>query len=265
MRILHIAQGESDWFQEHLGRVTASMAAAVLDFTQKGAEGSKRRLYRLTKVAETLSMIGGAPNYVSAPMLAGTAAEPLARTAYELEEKVMVEQVGFIVGDDERTGWSPDGLVGDVGAIEIKGPKTTTHLATLDSGLIPEDNLPQLWFDFMVSENLEWIDFISRDGGMCEDKHVIAEAKASGADLRILPLRYAQFTIRLWRKDCLAQIAKMRIETDRFLADVDATVKRINEKAPALAQEETPHPDAAINAALAQDFAEDIAWAQQNL
>ena len=263
MRILHIAQGESDWFQEHLGRATASNAAAILDFTKTGAEGSKRRLYRLTKVAETLSMIGGAPNYVSAPMLAGTAAEPLARTAYELEEKVMVEQVGFIVGDDERTGWSPDGLVGDVGAIEIKGPKTTTHLATLDSGVIPEDNLPQLWFDFMVSTNLEWIHFISRDGGMCEDKHTISEAKAAGTDLRILPLRYAQFTIPLHRIDCLEQIRKMREATDRFFADVDATIERIKLKAPEIVQPDAPVD--AVNAALAEEFAQDIAWAQENL
>ena len=238
MRILRtFAQGTDDWFQEHLGRVTASMANAVLDFTQKGVQGSKRRLYRLTKVAELLSQIGGAPNYVSAPMMAGTAAEPLARIAYEIEEKVMVEQVGFIVGDDERTGWSPDGLVEDVGAIEIKGPKTTTHLSTLDSGMIPEENLPQLWFDFMVSENLEWIDFISRDGGMCEDKKVISEAKTNGTDLRILPLRYAQFTIRLHRADCLPQIAKMREATDRFLTDVDATIERLKQRAPENAEQ----------------------------
>jgi exodeoxyribonuclease (lambda-induced) len=264
MRILrNFAQGTDDWFQEHLGRLTASNAAAILDFTQKGVEGYKRRLYRLTKVVELLSMIGGAPNYVSAYMLGGTAAEPLARTAYELEENVMVEQVGFIVGDDERTGWSPDGLVGDVGAIEIKGPKTTTHLATLDLGVIPEDNLPQLWFDFMVSKNLEWIDFISRDGGMCEDKRIIAEAMGAGTDLRILPLRYAQFTIRLDRSECLPQIVKMREATDRMLADIDAMVERINATCPPIAQQNAPTD--AVDAALAQDFADDIAWAQQNL
>ena len=175
-----------------------------------------------------------ASHYVSAPMLAGTAGEPLARVAYELEEKVMVEQVGFVVGDDERTGWSPDGMVGENGAIEAKCPKTTTHLATLDAGAIPDDNLPQLWFAFMVCPTLEWIDFISRDGGMCQDKNVIAEAKASGADLRVLPLRYAQFTIRLHRSDCLSEIAKLREATDKFLADVDATIERLNQRVPPL-------------------------------
>ena len=137
-------------------------------------------------------------------------------------------QVGIVIGDNERTAWSPDGLVGDVGAIEAKGPRTTTHLQTLDSGAIPEDNLPQLYFAFMVHSGLQWIDFISRDGGMSNDPNKF------GA---ILPRRYVQFTIRLHRAECEAQIAKMREATDRFLADVDATIARLNAVAPELAPE----------------------------
>ena len=227
MRILRFNQQGTDgrpshdFFQEHLGRVTASRAAAVLDFTQKGVEGSKRRLYRLEKVAEILSGIAVHDNYVSAAMRAGTFSEPTARAVYELEEGIMVDQVGMVVGDDERTGWSPDGLCGDTGAIECKCPTTTTHLQTLDAGAIPEDNLPQLWFALMVDAELEWIDFVSRDGGMSKDDEKF------GA---ILPRRYVQFTIRLWRKDAEEQIAKMRAATDRFLDDVDATVERLQER-----------------------------------
>lgn len=260
MRIVHCVQGEAEWFQEHLNRLTASRAAAVQDFTQKGIEGSTRRLYRLEKEAEALSRIGGAPNYVSAPMLAGTAAEPLARTAYELEEGVMVQQVGIVIGDDERTGWSPDGIItGDdgaiIGAIEVKGPKTTTHLQTIVGMKIPDGNLPQLYFAFMVCPTLQWIDFISRDGGMCEDKHVIAEAKAAGTDLRILPLRYAQMTIRLNRSECEAQIAKMRVDADRLLADIDAEVERIKSICPELPEpEQSMDPEAQLGMLTDADF-----------
>ena len=217
-----------DFFQEHLGRASASKASAILDFTQKGVEGSKRRNYRLEKVAELLSGIPVHDNYVSPAMRAGTAAEPRARAAYEVEEGLMVEQVGCVIGDNERTLWSPDGLVGDHGAIEAKGPKTTTHLATLDAGVIPEDNLPQLWFAFMVHSGLEWIDFISRDGGMSTDPANFGP---------VLPRRYVQFSIRLNRAECLPQIEKMRVETERFLADVDATIERLNKRAPELPPE----------------------------
>ena len=258
MRIVHCVQGEAEWFQEHIGKVTASNAARIIDFTgkkdgkrtDKSKEGAKRRGYRYEKVAETLSMMGGFPKFVSSPMLAGTAAEPLARTAYELEEGVMVQQVGIVIGDDERSGWSPDGIVTDetgtiIGAIEAKVPLTTTHLETIDNialkeATIPEGNLPQLWMAFVVCDTLQWIDFISRDGGMEVDKHKIAEAKAAGTDLRILPMRYAQLTIRLNRADCLDEIEMMRAEKNQFLADMDATIERIKSICP-----ELPEPESA--------------------
>lgn len=217
-----------------MGRATASNAAAILDFTKAGVEGSKRRLYRLEIVAQILSGIAVQDKYVSAPMRAGTFAEPAARAAYELEESVMVETVGIIVGDDERTAYSPDGLVGAHGAIEIKGPTTTTHLQTLDLGAIPEGNLPQLWFGFMVDTNLEWIDFISRDGGMSTNPEEFGP---------ILPRRYVQFTIRLHRAECEAQIAKMREATDKFLADVDATIERLKQRAPEVSEPEVVAQD----------------------
>ena len=255
MQILRFSQQGTDgdpsdeFFQQHLGRASASRAAAILDFTQKGVEGSERRIYRLEKVAEILSGIAVHDNYVSAAMRAGTAAEPLARAAYELEEGVMVEQVGCVIGDNERTLWSPDGLVGDVGAIEVKGPLTTTHLATLDAGTIPEGNLPQLWFAFMVHKGLEWIDWISRDGGMSK------KPENFGA---VLPRRYVQFTIRLHRTECLPQIEKMREATERFLADVDATIERINKRAPELPPE--PEPARSDTPAEAWITEEDLAF-----
>ncbi len=260
MQILRFAQHGTDgnvsdeFFQVHLGRATASSAANILDFTQKGVEGSKRKLYRLEKVAEILSGIAAQDHFVSAPMKAGTFSEPAARTAYELEEGVMVEEVGMVVGDNERCGWSPDGLVNDaagnlVGAIESKCPRTTTHLQTLDSAQIPEGNLPQLWFAFMCCPPLQWIDFISRDGGMSNDPAMFGP---------ILPRSYVQFTIRLHRTECEAQIAKMREATDKFLADVDATIERLKQRAP-----ELPEPEIA-----AQDVGDlglsdaDIEWAK---
>jgi hypothetical protein len=240
MQILRFAQHgtdgnvSDDFFQAHLGRATASGASAILDFTQKGVEGSKHKLYRLEKVAEILSIIAVQDHFVSAPMKAGTLSEPAARTAYELEEGVLVEEVGMVVGDNERCGWSPDGLVNDaagnlVGAIESKCPRTTTHLQTLDAGQIPEGNMPQLLFAFMCCPPLQWIDFISRDGGMSNDPAMF------GA---ILPRRFVQFTIRLYRAECEAQIAKMREATDKFLADVDATIERLKQRAPEVAEPE---------------------------
>jgi hypothetical protein len=54
----------------------------------------------------------------------------------------------------------------------------------------------------------------------------------------ILPRRFVQFTIRLYRAECEAQIAKMREATDKFLADVDATIERLKQRAPEVAEPE---------------------------
>ena len=107
-------------------------------------------------------------------------------------------------------------------------PDHDDALQTLDLGAIPEGNLPQLWFAFMVDSELQWIDFISRDGGMSHDPEKF------GA---ILPRRYMQITIRLHRSECHAEIEKMREATERFLADVDATIERLNGICPELPPE----------------------------
>ena len=35
MRIVYCVQGGDEWFQEHIGKVTASNASKILDFTGK--------------------------------------------------------------------------------------------------------------------------------------------------------------------------------------------------------------------------------------
>ena len=87
---------------------------------------------------------------------------PLARFEYELNCFVDVELVTFITHDTIKAGYSPDGLVGNDGAIEIKCPKTTTHLETVLSGKIPSIHIPQIQGGLWISER-DWIDFISYD------------------------------------------------------------------------------------------------------
>ena len=107
--------------------------------------------------------------------------------------------------------------------------------------------MPQLLFAFMCCPPLQWIDFISRDGGMSNDPAMF------GA---ILPRRFVQFTIRLHRAECEAQIAKMREATDKFLADVDATIERLKQRAPEVAEPEPEPVDDPLGIS-----AEDVAWA----
>ena len=135
--------------------------AAVLDFTKKGEPGSKRKTYFRMKLAELLTGVAIQDNYVSREMKEGLEREPLARAAYETQEGVMVEQIGFAMHDTiARYGCSPDGLIGDKGGLELKSPKAGTHLQWIMDGVIPEEHLPQVRSGLSVTKR-EWWDFAS--------------------------------------------------------------------------------------------------------
>ena len=67
--------------------------------------------------------------------------------------------------DGWRLGYSPDGLVGDDGLIEIKAPRAKTHVRTILADQVPAHYMPQLQAGLLVSGR-KWIDFVSFVGGM---------------------------------------------------------------------------------------------------
>ncbi|AYN55840.1 exonuclease [Arthrobacter phage Auxilium] len=106
--------------------------------------------------------------YPSRDMERGTLSEPYARDIYaENYAPESVSQVGFMVRefDGYRIGYSPDGLVGDDGLIEIKSPRQKKHLATILAGEVPAEHMAQCQTGLLVSGR-KWIDFISYNGGM---------------------------------------------------------------------------------------------------
>ena len=216
MEYIDCEQLGAEWHQLHLGRATASHAADILNFTLKGDEGSKRRDYRAQKVAEILTGQLQSEGYVSPEMQWGIDHEGDARRAYALGKGLFVEQIGFVIGNNDRTGCSPDGLVGRDGLLEVKCPKTSTHLKWMFDARIPDEYLPQCRFALMVCQDRQWVDFVSYDPR--------------------LPLRYRMFTVRLMRED--AECPAMMAAADRFLEDVDATIEKLNEIAPPVEEPE---------------------------
>ena len=64
-----------------------------------------------------------------------------------------------------RIGYSPDGLVGDDGLVEIKAPRAKGHIETVIKGEIPARHMAQLQTGLFVSGR-EWIDYVSFSGGL---------------------------------------------------------------------------------------------------
>ncbi|MFJ9387748.1 lambda exonuclease family protein [Nocardioides sp. NPDC101246] len=107
------------------------------------------------------------PTFTSDDMFRGIEDEPRARDAYSKSENVPVTTVGLMVREERgwKLGFSPDGLVGDNGLIEIKSRRAKKHLQTVLSNKVPAENMPQLMAGLLVSGR-KWIDYVSYCGGM---------------------------------------------------------------------------------------------------
>lgn len=105
--------------------------------------------------------------FMTDDMWRGVEEEPRARDRYAETNGVEVKTTGFMVreGNGWRLGYSPDGLVGDDGLIEIKAPRAKGHLQTVLNGEVPERNMAQLQAGLLVSGR-KWCDFIPWFGGL---------------------------------------------------------------------------------------------------
>jgi len=154
-----IVQGSPEWFQIRCRKVTASRIGDVL----AKKETARYRDYLTELVLETLTGKPCDEGFTSKAMEWGTENEPFARIAYEMKTGNMVEQVGFIIHPEiERSGASPDGLIDDDGMVEIKCPKSLTHLDTIITEKIPAEYRYQMLWQ-MDCSGRKWVDFVSYD------------------------------------------------------------------------------------------------------
>lgn len=104
--------------------------------------------------------------FINSDMIRGIEHEPYARDIYSGHYQQAVE-CGFMVRteDDWKLGYSPDGLVADDGLVEVKCPRSKTHIQTILDGEVPPYHLPQLQAGLLVSGR-KWIDYVSFCAGL---------------------------------------------------------------------------------------------------
>lgn len=161
-----LIQGTDEWMEARRGIVTASVVGQlVTPKTIKPAANDHSRALVAQLVAERITGWSEDP-YVSHDMLRGSLDEPVARALYA-EHYAPVTEIGFMVRDDWgfKIGYSPDGLVGDDGLIEIKSRRPKQHLSTILAGEVPAENIAQIQCGLLVSGR-QWCDYISYCGGM---------------------------------------------------------------------------------------------------
>ena len=161
-----ILQGTPEWLQARLGCVTASRANDVCAAETTAAY--QNYLWQLVAERETQK---AEDSYINADMQRGTEMEPVARAAYEAHTGTFVTQTGFWLHPTiPFFGASPDGLVED-GLIEIKCPRTSTHLRYKSEGKVPTQYKRQMMCQLLCTGR-KWVDFISFDNRVRDSKQL---------------------------------------------------------------------------------------------
>jgi putative phage-type endonuclease len=206
-----IEQRTEEWFQQRLGKVTASRISDVIAKTKTGVSTSRQN-YLIQLVSERLTGKKG-DSFVNQAMLDGIERESAARALYMLNRDVSVTEVGFFDHPViKNSGASPDGAVNAeeegkyAGLIEIKCPIETTHTNTLMSKSVPSKYVPQMQWQ-LACTGARWVDFVSFNPNF-------------PAELQI-------FVARVDRDD--SYIAELEAEVIKFLDEVDATILKLKE------------------------------------
>lgn len=161
-------QRSAEWFQQRLGKVTASRISDILNTIRNGSWAASRKNYAAQLVTERLT--GKPPEPISNEAIQwGIDQEGPAREAYEKHTGTEVTESGFVDHPRVRfSGASPDGLIGSDGLIEIKCPTQATHIDTLlNEEIKPQYLLQMLWQ--MACTGRRYCDFVSFDPRMPED------------------------------------------------------------------------------------------------
>jgi putative phage-type endonuclease len=165
MKVLSMPQGSPEWLAARAGKVTASRINDVMAAKSTAAY----RDYRAQIVAEILTGQPQESGFTNAAMQWGTEQEKFARAEYEMLCNWTVDEVGLVIHPTiEQGAASPDGLVSTDGLVEIKCPKTSTHLQTLVDKKQPRQYENQMLWQ-MACTGRQWVDFVSYDPRLPED------------------------------------------------------------------------------------------------
>lgn len=151
-------QNGPDWIAARLGLATASEFSTIMASGEDGGD-SRGRLTLMRKLAGEIITGDPMANYSNHHIQRGKSMEPEIRDWYARTRFVEVRQVGFVYNPEIAAGWSPDGLVGDDGSIEIKSADHHVMIEILERGTFPTAHRAQCHGGLLVGRR-EWIDLI---------------------------------------------------------------------------------------------------------
>lgn len=202
MEILDLEQGTPEWMAARSTIPTASCASKVM---AKG-QGKTRLSYMYEIIGCIITGEPSAKWQGNEHTERGHEDEPIAVDLYQRRTGLSVVPCGFIRNHDAigGAGYSPDGLVGDDGAIECKSRLAHIQAELLDTGKVPRDATLQIQFGLWVCER-KWCDYIS----YCKGMPLFVKRIEADPDMQ----------------------AEIAAEVKRFHSDMQSKIKKLGEMA----------------------------------
>ena len=162
--VTDIEQGTPEWLALRLGIATASeLDCLLVSGKHPTGFGVAAFTYMDQLIGERITEEAAELPFQTKATIRGHEQEGVALSLYEAREEVKVQKVGIIL--NRGIGYSPDGLVGTDGLIEIKTKLPKFQVGVILSGEVPKEHVAQCQGGLWASDR-EWIDFISYWPGM---------------------------------------------------------------------------------------------------
>lgn len=150
----NIQQGTDEWYHIRKGKITGTTLKAIMGTPKARQEA----IYEI--IAERL-IVGVENGDYENPMERGSRLEPEAIAQFEFQTGLKVDTTGFCESDvNHLIAQSPDGLIGETEAIEVKCPGGKNYVKAWITNQIPEEYAWQVAQYFIVNEKLEKLYFV---------------------------------------------------------------------------------------------------------
>jgi len=158
-----VPYGTPEWVKERQGLLTASNMAKAMSYLKDGkTESAERRKLKIQILAERISG-ASVDHYVSPDMEWGILTEPEAKKKYVELTGTHILDGGFVKHPKiEFFGATPDAFIHHDGLLEIKCPRTETHIGYLLERKVPDQYRPQILAQ-LACTGRKWADFMSYD------------------------------------------------------------------------------------------------------
>lgn len=194
-------EDQLSWEQARIGKITGSK---LKDLITKRGNGKKIGFYQL--IADRLAL----PHDGEDVMDRGhrLESEAIGLLAAELGEPINTDLLMWIRDDNENIAISPDGVIDDKRAVEVKCLSSARHIEALVTQEVPDEYQDQATQYFIVNEELEHLYFVFYDP-------------------RLLTKQF--FYFRLERAAYQERVDKYLQQEREMLAEVNEIVGRLSE------------------------------------